>query len=413
MKVVFLQDDFPPNSFGGAGISTFELAQAVRAQGHEVAVITTCRKQSEAGETEYQGLRVFRIATTYSGRWRGYVSVYNPPAVRQLATLLDVLRPDVVHANNVHAYLSWASLKIAKRYSKVVVWTARDVMSFNYGKLVTKEYLGHLDAHTTWVDHIRQAGMRWNPLRNACIKWYLRYVDKKCAVSSALQKALAQNGIHNVEAIWTGMDMAQWQLSEARVNNFVQKYGLTGKDVIFFGGRLSAEKGGGVTLRALALVATKIPHAVLLVAGVKDAFAEAMQEEAQTLGVADRVMYTGWITGDDLVAAYGASAVAVVPSVCFDSLPRMVLEAMAAGKPVVATRYGGAPEAVLDGETGYVVDPREPKQIAAKLEALLADPAAAEAMGAAARRRIEQHFNLSAVAASYIDHYRRIIDGKE
>src|SRR3990167_770143 len=102
MKIVFLSDDFPPTSFGGAGISTYELALGMKKAGHEVFVITTCRKGSDAGEIEYQGLRVFKIASDYAPRWRAYISLYNIPVIRRVESLLKEIVPDVVHINNVH-----------------------------------------------------------------------------------------------------------------------------------------------------------------------------------------------------------------------------------------------------------------------------------------------------------------------
>ena len=166
MKILFLADDFPPMSFGGAGISTYELALGMKKAGQEVFVITTCRKESDEGEIEYNGLTVFNIASAYPGRWRAYVSIHNRPVVAQVEKLLARIKPDVVHANNIHSHLSFASLKIAKKYAKTVVFTARDTMTICYGKLNTKRYLKDLDARTTWLDHMRQARKRWNPLPN-------------------------------------------------------------------------------------------------------------------------------------------------------------------------------------------------------------------------------------------------------
>ena len=84
MKILFLQDDFPPQSFGGAGISTYDLAHGMKKAGHEIFVVTTCRKESDAGELDYQGLKVFRIVNNYSGRWRAYLSLYNRKSNYQL-----------------------------------------------------------------------------------------------------------------------------------------------------------------------------------------------------------------------------------------------------------------------------------------------------------------------------------------
>ena len=256
MKILFLSDDFPPQSFGGAGISTYDLARGMKRAGHEVFVITTCRKKEEAGESDYQGLKVFKIASDYPGRWRAYVSLYNRPVIHQVEELLKRIRPEVVHANNIHHFLSYHSLKIAKKYAKVVI-TFRDVMSFNFGKLMTERYLKSLDARTTWLDHLKQAKKRWNPLRNLIIKYYLGYVDKKFAVSYALKKALEQNGIMGVEVIHTGIDLSEYPISNNGQN----------KKIIFLAGRLSDAKGVKVVEKAMQIISKEMPDVELMTAG--------------------------------------------------------------------------------------------------------------------------------------------------
>lgn len=404
MKILFLTDDFPPTSFGGAGISTYELALGVQEAGHNVFVITTCRKESEAGESEYHDLKVFKIASNYDGRWRAWVSLYNPPVVARVEELLKRIQPDVVHANNIHFYLSYHCLKVAKKYAKVVVWTARDAMAFSYGKLCTKKYLEHLDARLTWRDNLRQAGKRYNPFRNFCIKRYLRYTDKRFAVSSALQKALEQNGIPHTITLHTGIDTNEWQTNADGVATFRKKYGLESKKVILFGGRLGASSQA---IEAMRFVEKEMPNAILFVMG-KEESTEHMKSRSGDISV----IYTGWLSGEGKVAAYCASDVAWVPSPYFDAFPRSALEASAAGKPVIATKFGGAAELVQDDITGYTVDPRNPQEIAEKTIELLKNPQKAEQFGKAGRERTKTTFNIDEYVASYISYYQALVERK-
>ena len=401
MKIVFLQDDFPPQSFGGAGISTYELARGMRKAGQEVFVITTCRKESEAATFDYEGIKVFRIASNSSERWRAYVSLYNRPAVRRVERILKEIKPDVVHVNNVHTQLSYHCLKIAKRHAKVVVFTARDVMTFNYAKLTTKRYLENFDYRTTWLDHIKQAGKRYNPLRNFFVKRYLRYADKIFAISKALQKALEQNGIKNVEVIYNGIDVENWKGTKDA--------SLAGKKVLLFGGRLSEAKGGEKVIEALAQIIQEEPNAVLLVAGTVDDYAQKMKEKAHSLGTADRLIFTGWIDGQAIKNAYATADVVLFPSICFDAFGRVNIEAMAAKKPVVGTCYGGTPEIVLDGVTGYIVNPLYPEQIAEKTLDLLKNPQKAEQFGRAGYERVKAKFSLEEKVGEYIACYKDLL----
>lgn len=384
MKIVFLSDDFPPQSFGGAGISTYDLALGVKRAGHDVSVITTCRKESEAGQSDYSGLRVYRIANSYPGKWRWYLSLYNPKTVKKVEEILKEIQPDVVHINNIHFYLSYHSFKLAKKYSKSVVFTARDVMSFNFAKLTTKKYLENFEYKTTWIDHIQQAKKRWNPLRNFFIKRYLKYADKKFAVSKALSDAMDKNGIHNVGVLHTGADLSEWQVSEQAVADFKKKYHLENKKVVLFGGRLSEAKGGKEVIDVMVEVKKSFPDTVLLIA--------ANETLQNTQGV--DVVSAGWISREDMKAAYASADIVLMPSVCFDSFPRVILEGMASGRAVLGTCYGGGPEIIENGKSGYVINPFKTKDVAGKMIELLGDDQKRESFGKAARERVRTDFNL-------------------
>ena len=409
MKILFLSDDFPPQSFGGAGISTYELAEGMHKAGHAVYVITTCRKESGAGESSYKGLTVFKIASNYDGRWRWYVSLYNRPVVAKVKDLLNNIQPDVVHINNIHHYLSYHCFKIAKQGGAVVVFTARDVMAFNFAKLATKRYRDHFDYHTTWYDHLTQAGKRYNPLRNFMIRWYLTYANKLFAVSDALREALKENGIQNVTVTHTGIDVSRYVVSPDETAQFKEKYGLGDKKVLLFAGRLSDVKGGRKIIEAMPKIAREVPDAVLVIAGTNDQYAEQMKAEAVRLGFGSNVIVTGWIEPENMKVAYAAADVVLVPSLCFDSFPRVVLEAMAVGRPVIGTRYGGAPEIIVDGVTGYVVDPFNVELMAEKITDLLSHPMKAQQFGEAGYQRVVKDFNMTDKVEEYISAYKQLL----
>jgi len=404
MKIVFLHDGFPPQNFGGSVISTHEIAMGMKNAGHEVFVITTCRKEDEAGEVNYNGLKIFTIASNYRARWRAYVGLYNAPVIRKLEEILKSVKPDIVHANNIHHYLSYHSLKIAKKYAKVVI-TFRDAMSFSFGKLQTKRYLESFDAHTTWLDHLKQAKKRWNPFRELIIKYYLGYVDKKFAVSKALKKALEQNGIKNVEVIHSGALVDSWRVDEGEVARLRQQYNLENKKVVLFGGRLSEAKGGFKALEALALIVKELPDTILLVMAKIDKNTETVKERANELGVGEHLVFTGWIEREKTKLIYCLAEIVLVPSICFDAFPRIVLEASASGKPVVGTCYGGAPEVIVDGVTGYVVNPFDVKIMAEKILDLLRNPEKAKAFGQAGSENVRTKFNLEDMVRKYATAY--------
>ena len=406
MKIVFLQDDFPPDSFGGAGISTYDLAVAMEQKGHEVFVITTCRSKGDAGKFESDGLTVFKITVNYSHRLRSYKSLYNRQAIFQLEELLQKIRPDIVHINNIHSYLSYYSVKLSKRYAGKVVFTARDTMSVTYGKLCTKRYLEDLNDKVYWYDNLKQAKKGWNPLRNMIIRSCLRSADERVAISKTLRHALVQNGIDNVKVVHNGIDPSGWSTDNGQLAAFIARYDLQGKKVLLFSGRLSGQKGGEQAIRALQKISVQLPNTILLVAGIVDEYAKIMQKLAGNLGVDGSVVFTGWLERKDIKLAYQAADIVLMPSLYLDAFGRVNIEAMAAKKPVIGTKYGGTKEIVEDGQTGYIVDPRDSEEIAVKAVELLENEGKAREFGENGYRRVLSHFNLADKAEEYITLYK-------
>ena len=385
MRILILSDDFPPQSFGGAGFSTFYLARGLQRAGHQVFVITTSQEKDFEENSDYEGLKIFRIFANYHERWRAYLSLYNPWVVGKIRKLIEEINPDIVHAQNIHYYLSFYCLKLAKKLGKPVFWTARDAMSFSYEKLATKRYLERLDCRTNFFDHLKQAKKRYNPLRNFLIKRYLRYPDKLFAVGRALKEALEANGIKNVEVSYTGIDVENWQITPEKVEGFKKKYDLSDNKIVFFGGRISGLKGLEQVKQAMVEVKKEIPEARLLIAGSE--------------GV-------GWLNGEELKAAYLAADVVVVPSIYLDPFPRSNLEAMACKKPVIATCFGGSREVVQDGVTGFVVNPLKIDIFAEKIIDLLRYPEKAKQFGEAGYERIKKDFSINAQVAQTIFWYQ-------
>lgn len=160
-------------------------------------------------------------------------------------------------------------------------------------------------------------------------------------------------------------------------------------------GRLSPEKGPEVLVRAMLLLQRTRPdtHAVFVGSGPMHG---ELQRLAASLGVADRVHWAG--PRDDLPALHAEFDLVASPSHT-EAMPLALLEAMACARPVVATRTGGVPELVVPGETGLLVAPGDFDGLAQACDHLLADPARRDAMGRAARQRVQRHFSLADAAA--------------
>lgn len=404
MKIVVLQDDLPPYHVGGGGVIAYRLAKEFARRGHEVTAITTVQDRAHVGSEIVDGMKVVRLYSSYHTRLRAYKSLYNSAVLRDVERLLKQYVPDIVHVHNVHTHLSYYSLVLARRYGRKVVMTEHDAMSFHFGKLpsalssVSNEL--PTEAHReSIVRQLRMHKWRYNPLRTPIIRYILRKtVHATVAVSVALSRALEDNGIRVRSVIHNGIAVSEW--GSLDVDTFVKKHHL-GDRVIFFGGRLSEPKGAIQMIEAMPAICNTVSSAQLLVAGKQDAFAERMVKHATELGVEKSLVFTGWITGDELRSAYLASRVVVAPSIYLDPFPTVNLEAFAVGRPVVATCFGGSREVVEDGVSGYVVNPLDVEVLSAKVADLLIDEEKAKRFGVAGYERVTTDFTLEGQARAY------------
>lgn len=164
---------------------------------------------------------------------------------------------------------------------------------------------------------------------------------------------------------------------------------------VFCPGRFEHWKGQHVLVEALPDVFAAHAGAVALFAGApavnKPEYYAGLVERCTELGIADRVHFLG--RRDDVPAIMAASDVLALPSVTPEPFGLTVVEAMAAGCPVVATAAGGPLDSVADGTTGLLARPSDPRDLAAKINEVLADPERARVMGAAGRARARELFS--------------------
>jgi glycosyltransferase involved in cell wall biosynthesis len=151
-----------------------------------------------------------------------------------------------------------------------------------------------------------------------------------------------------------------------------------------------------------------IPNAVLLLVGKTDGEVKEILDFAAGLGIDKNIVAAGWLSGRELKAAYNAADIVTVPSICFDSFPTINLEAMACKKPVIATCFGGSREAVLDGETGYIVNPFNIEEMADKIAYLLNNPDIAKRLGETGYEKVKKEFNLEKMTNDYLGWYDKV-----
>ncbi len=306
------------------------------------------------------------IRTDAVGRVRAR-PLHAPSLVRLTRGLVKV-RPDVV---NVHFITSEA------------LYFARLQRLFGY-RLV-------LSAHGS---DLLLPQMSWQ----GALPELLRRADAVTAVSEEVRRAVIREGglsEDDVDVIPNGIDIEYWRPAQA-----CQRKGTVAV------GRLESVKGFDLLLHAFAGLSARGSRTSLTFIGDGPQHA-ALRDLADDLEIADRVEFTGRLDRDAVRRRLHAAELFVMPSRS-EGLPLALLEAMACGLPVVATRVGGMPE-VVGSDAGLCVEPEDPGALEQGMRRLLDDPEGAAALGRAALARA-QDFSAEVVGRPFLALYERVLD---
>jgi len=181
-----------------------------------------------------------------------------------------------------------------------------------------------------------------------------------------------------------------------------RRYGLGGKKVLLTVGRLVARKGHDRVIEALPAILRQVPDTVYLITS-DGPERERLEKLAQTVGVEQDVIFTGPVPQSELLSYYNAADVFIMASRQMGSdvegFGIVFLEASACGVPVIGGRSGGVVDAVADGESGFLVDPNDPADIAQRVVTLLQDTDLARRLGRQGLHRVRKQFTWASAAA--------------
>ena len=229
-----------------------------------------------------------------------------------------------------------------------------------------------------------------------------RSVDHYVAVSQAVAQALANDGVDSskVTVVPNGVDVAGLMAAAQGPLPADLPEGIR----VGFVGRLRPVKGCEVFLRAAALLAEQRPDVSFVVAGSGTLGAQ-LRSLASSLGLARRIRFLGYV--DPVAPVQRALDVVVVPSLS-EAFGLTAIEALALQLAVVASRVGGLPEIIVDGETGLLVPPGDPQAMAAAVSRLLDDRDLARRMAVAGSKLVEERYTLRRMVDGYLGVYESV-----
>jgi glycosyltransferase involved in cell wall biosynthesis len=237
-------------------------------------------------------------------------------------------------------------------------------------------------------------------------RFFIRWVD--ASVSASKFNAAQVHKRYGIDptVVYNGVDLDLFNPQPQDDSAVLAEYGLAAqpdRPALLYAGRLVRWKGVEYLLRALPQVAPSTTH--LWIAG-EGPYEPDLRALCAKLGITDRVHFLGRVEQPKLAALYRSCAALVATSFVNETFGMALCEAMACGTPVVASDFGGFREVVVNGETGFLVRPQDPDDLARKINTLLSDRALAAKMGQAGMRRVDQLFSWRAVGDRLEEVYR-------
>jgi glycosyltransferase involved in cell wall biosynthesis len=231
--------------------------------------------------------------------------------------------------------------------------------------------------------------------------------DHFVAVSNAVKDHIVRKAHlseRKVSTIYNGIAVAN--SNDFDMSALMSSVGLKhGERIIMTAGRLHRQKGYDHLMQALSMVQESFPGIKLLILGDGEE-EKNLKKLAHLLELTEKIVFLG--LRSDVGHLLQCSELFVLPS-RWEGFPNAVLEAMAAGKPVVATAVGGIPELVVDGVTGILVPPEDARALAEAIMGMLSHDERAKAMGEAGRQRVQQYFSMDAMIAKTEDLYHHLL----
>lgn len=406
MRILVLTHTYPRFSGDTNGPFVEDLCNAHVAAGHEVTVLTAFEPAISSDRAGYpvrlesyryvwpDSLHVLGYSRTIDAdvRLKGQVWLLAPlmlvSAYARLRSLVRSFRPDVLHAH-------WI---VPNGFIAAKVSEATGIPLF-------------CTLHGSDV---------FTAEKNALYRWMACTAGRRASLvtscSADLSERLVRLGVaeDRIELVPNGCFAHEFRSNPEAGQALRRQLGIAERETLILAlGRLVYKKGFDVLLRAAPEVLARCPEARIVVAGAGE-LAKDLANQARSQGLGDRVLFPGAVDRHSVPAYFAAADVFTMPSVRdaagnVDGLPIVVLEAMAAGKPVVASRLSGIPLAVGDDRTGLLVPAGDAPALADALIRLVEDPALRSRLGEAGRARIESELDWSRIAARHREIYQRTL----
>jgi alpha-maltose-1-phosphate synthase len=382
MKVTIISKEYPPHVYGGAGVHVKFLTREL-ARNMEVEVRCFGEQKSQEGNLTVKGYRAWdRMYEGDETRFNSTLGTFST----DLSLVRDRIDGDCVHCHTWYASLAgyWAK----ELYNIPLVCTVHSLEPLRPWK---EEQLGRSFWLSTWAE-----------------KLALERADRVVAVSKGSKEDILKHfpaiDPNRVKVIHNGIDLNLYRHID---NDATRKSLELDGPYILFVGRVSRQKGMTFLIDAMKYVDPGVK--CVLCSSAPDT-KELEEEISAKVAAEPRVLWINYMLREEqYVELYSQAAVFCCPSV-YEPFGIINLEAMSCSTPVVASAVGGILETVVDGETGFLVPPADPKAIADAINKLLRNAEMAKQFGRNGRKRVEQFFSWTSIAKKTEEMYLEMLE---
>lgn len=390
MKILLIHDI--GTATGGAELQMLSLRQGLRDLGHDARLFSSLATPVEQSElvADYSCFGTNTLLQVLS-------QTYNPSAYFKLRQILAEFRPDVVHVRMFMWQMSPAILTLVKDIPCIYQTAVYKAICPAGTKVLPNGNPCQERPGIACLKHGCLTPQSWAVLMLQRQLWQSGKdaFDVVVALSQGMKTKLEEAGIEPVEVVYNGVPVKE-------------RSPLQEIPTVVYAGRLVAEKGVDILLRAFAAAKAKVPQSQLLIAG-DGTEKENLQLLSQELGIADAVVWLGYLPQVDMERQFAGAWVQAVPSQWAEPFGNVTTEAMMRGTATIASAVGAQPEIVVEGETGFLVSPPNKVELwTTNLISLLSDRQRATEMGEAGRDRALKHFSEARRNQRFLEIYRRL-----
>jgi glycosyltransferase involved in cell wall biosynthesis len=359
-------------SGGGAELHLLTLCRHLKKQNVEIVVacLSEYGKDARSLRSEFESERIRVVCVGDSHR-------FELQSFSRIARLVEKERPNILHTHLPRADLVGA---LARFLNPSIAWVCSVHAIYSY------------DWSARWS--LPLYGFLW------------RHVDAMLCISHAVRDWLIKRGIpaDKAKVIYYGIEPDKF--SQPRVD-LRKEWALNGSAIIGSIGRLEPRKGHDCLIEAMAVLCKRLPNALLLIAGADSwGYSARLHQLINELALEGKVRLIGFQS--DVVSFLRDIDVFAFASNS-EGFGQVIVEAMAAGKPVVASKIPPLTEIVIDGETGLLVEPAKPKAFADALSRLLSSPRQRQRMGNRGRERVQELFAADIMASETLSLYEELV----